>query len=214
MKRFGKVASLGALVVALVMPLSVPQSTSSQGYACPDIVAQALTATNEACDAAGRNQACYGYAQLTAEPRSGVEHFVFDQAGDIANVFDIQNLRLSAMDVEQKVFGVALMRLQANLPDATPRKNITLLLFGEVEVKNAVEPTALLDVTVQVANTINVRLGPSTQALIVSTLAPSDTLTATGRLADSSWLRVRLPEDGARAGLKLLCCPVRVTLKR
>jgi hypothetical protein len=132
MKRFGRAVSLGALVVVLVMPLTAPQRTFSQGPACPDIVVEALTATDEACVGAGRNQACYGYAQLTAEPQSGVEHFVFDQEGDIADVFDIQSLRLSAMNVEQRVFGIALMRLQANLPDATPKKNITLLLFGEV----------------------------------------------------------------------------------
>jgi quercetin dioxygenase-like cupin family protein len=199
MKRFGRVVSLGALIVVLVMPLTALQSTFSQEYACPEIVVEALTATDEACAGAGRNQACYGYSQLTAEPQSGVEHFVFDQEGDIANVFDIQSLRLSAMDVEQRVFGIALMRLQANLPDATPRKNITLLLFGEVEVENAVEPVALVEVAVRVVNVINVRQTPSTQAKVITTVAPGGTLIATGRLADSSWLRVRLPQDG-RAG--------------
>jgi quercetin dioxygenase-like cupin family protein len=199
MKRFARAMSLGVLIVILVMPLAVPQGAFSQEYACPDIVVEALTTTDEACGGAGRNQACYGYAQLTAEPQSGVEHFVFDQEGDIADVFDIQSLRLSAMNVEQRVFGIALMRLQANLPDATPRENITLLLFGEVEVENAVEPVALVEVAVRVVNVINVRYTPSTQAKVISTVAPNDTLMATGRLADSSWLRVRLPQDG-RAG--------------
>jgi hypothetical protein len=195
MKSFGKILGLTVLLVAFMMPLSAPQSILSEGYACPDIVTQAMTATTQVCDGAGRNQACYGHVQLAAEPQAGVSHFVFSQSGDLANVFDIQSLRLSAMNVDAGVWGVALMRLQASLPEAEPKKNITLLMFGEVEVDNSVAPTPVADVTVRSSQTINVRLLPSTEAVTVANAPSQSTLLATGRNSDTSWLRVKL-EDG------------------
>jgi hypothetical protein len=198
MKSLGKVVGLTVLLVAMVVPLSATQTILSEGYSCPEMVTQAMTATTEVCDEAGRNQACYGHVQLAAEPQAGVSHFVFSQSGDVANVFDIQSLRLSAMNEDAGVWGVALMRLQASLPESMPKKNITLLMFGEVEIDNAVESTPLADVTVRSSQTINVRLLPSSEATIVTTADPQTALLATGRNGDSSWLRVKV-EDG-RAG--------------
>jgi hypothetical protein len=195
MKSLGKILGLTVLLVAIVMPLSAPQSILSEGYACPDIVTQAMTATTEVCDGAGRNQACYGHVELAAEPQVGVSHFVFNQSGDLANVFDIQNLRLSAMNVDAGVWGVALMRLQASLPEAEAKKNITLLMFGEVEIDNSVAPTPVADITVRSSQTINVRLLPSTEAVTVTTVPSQSILLATGRNSDTSWLRVKV-EDG------------------
>jgi hypothetical protein len=193
MKSFGRILGLIVLVVAFAVPLSAPQSIHSEGYACPELVTQALTATNRVCDGTSRNQACYGHIQLTAQPQASVDHFVFDQEGDVANVFDMQSLRLSAMDTDLGAWGVALMRLQASLPEST-KENITLLLFGEVEVQNAVDPTAVVDVEVNAAEAINVRLTPSTKAITVATAEPGETLTATGRLTDLPWLRVQLAD--------------------
>jgi hypothetical protein len=198
MKSLAKYLGLTVLLVASVIPLSAPRSILSEGYACPEIVTQAMTATTEVCDGAGRNQACYGHVQLAAEPQVGVNHFVFNQRGDMADVSDIQSLRLSAMNVDAGVWGVALMRLQASLPESTPKKNITLLMFGEVEIGNSVTSTPLANVTIHSSQTINVRLLPSSEAVIVTTAAPQSILLATGRNSDTSWLRVKV--DDGRAG--------------
>jgi hypothetical protein len=195
MKSLGKILGFTVLLVAFVMPLSAPRSIQSEGYACPEIVTQAMTATTEVCDGASRNQACYGHVQLAAEPQAGVSHFVFNQSGDMADVADIQSLRLSAMNVDAGVWGVALVRLQASLPEAEPKKNITLLMFGEVEAENSVASTPLANVTVRSSQAINVRLLPSTEAVILTSAAPEAPLLATGRNGDASWLRVKL-EDG------------------
>jgi hypothetical protein len=101
-------------------------------------VQTALSATNNACQNTGRNQACYGNVRLTAEPQPGVANFGFDQQGDIVDVGRLKKLQLSAWNEAKKEWGVALMRLQANLPDTLPGQNVTLLLFGDVEIRNAV----------------------------------------------------------------------------
>lgn len=121
-------------VLICVGPVTV---LAQQQNTCPEIVAQAIQAADQACQDTARNQACYGNINLSAQPSEGVESFRFERVGDKANVADIQALRLSAMDLDSGDWGVALLRLQANLPDTLPGQNVTFLLFGDVEMINA-----------------------------------------------------------------------------
>lgn len=107
---------------------------------CPTIAQQALVAADQYCQTTGRNQACYGNIQLSAEPQPNVVNFTFSKAGDLANVADIKSLKLNPMDTTAGTWGVALLRLQANLPDTVPGQNVTFLLFGDVQIDNAVQP--------------------------------------------------------------------------
>ncbi len=195
MKQAGRILGLIALVAAIGLPLGSSSTVVfSEESACSQIVLEAFSATDEVCDGTGRNQACYGHIELNAEAQTGVETFKFNEEGDIVDVLDMQSLRLSPMDTEQGIFGTALMRLQASLASTTS-KNITLLLFGEVELANSAEPAAVLEMTVRTTNSINVRLLPSTGANTVAAVNPGDTLTATGRVEDSSWVRVQLADN-------------------
>src|SRR3954463_16404914 len=66
----------------------------AQDATCSAIVQQALAAVQQDCAPTGRNQACYGYVSLDVTPRDGVENFTFAKAGDLANVADLDTLRL------------------------------------------------------------------------------------------------------------------------
>lgn len=136
------------IVILLVVPSGVRASTldnqQASGETCPAIVEAALDAVDTLCASAGRNQACYGNVQLEAEPQPNVADFQFNTAGDKVAVNDIAALRLSPMDEEAALWGVALMRLQANLPDTLPGQNVTFILYGDVEVINAIDPEAVL----------------------------------------------------------------------
>ncbi|NWG18361.1 MAG: hypothetical protein HXY41_17190 [Chloroflexi bacterium] len=116
-----------------------PALALAQGFTCPNIVETALEVVDQFCAKTGRNQVCYGSVRLAAEPKPGVEDFEFRKTGDLISVADLQNLRASAMNVEAGEWGVALMRLQANLPDTLPGQNVTFILFGDVEL-TPVEP--------------------------------------------------------------------------
>jgi len=105
---------------------------------CPAIVQTALNSADEFCKDLGRNQACYGNVDLSAQPQPDVTDFRFEQTGDIVDVSTIQTMRLSPMDEAAGKWGVAVMKLQANLPDTLPGQNVTFLLFGDVELANAV----------------------------------------------------------------------------
>lgn len=160
---------------------------------CPVIVQQALTATDQLCDSTGRNQACYGHARLQAQPQNGTPSFAFDKAGDIVDVTAIQSLHLSPMEISTGNWGVALMRLQANLPASKPN-DVTLLTFGDVAIQNAVKNPTRLDISA-VNEYLNVRLLPTVRAGVVASLAPGQTATAVERLEDSSWVRIEVPDS-------------------
>ncbi len=163
---------------------------------CPSIVENALQATDEICETTGRNQACYGNVRIDAQPQAGVEDFEFDDIGDRVPVTALQSLRLSPMEVETGEWGVAMMRLQASLP-SSQREDITLLMFGDVEIENAVQtPQVTMDVTVSVDEYINVRRLPSTRAGVMGVLAPGQTVRALERLQSGAWLRVEIPDSG------------------
>lgn len=196
MKKRGFLLAL--LLLSLPLAAWPPPATLAQGGdSCPAIVQAAVQTTDSACQETARNQACYGYVQAEALPQPDAAAFVFQQPGDRVPVADVRSLRLSALDEATGSWGVALLRIQASLPETLPGQNVTFVLFGDVELENAggaqpAPPTLPVTAT---ANA-NLRGGPSTDAAIVGSLAAGDALTADGRLADGSWLRVRLPEGG------------------
>jgi hypothetical protein len=124
---------LSALWLAPVLGLA-------QAADCPEIVQTALDSADQFCAETGRNQACYGHVALTADLLPDAEDASFEQAGDIVNVGLVESLRLNPLDETTGQWGVALMNLQANLPDTLPGQNVTFLLFGDVEITNAVSP--------------------------------------------------------------------------
>ncbi|NWF69537.1 MAG: hypothetical protein HXY40_10665 [Chloroflexi bacterium] len=121
------------LAVTLILAL-LSFAVSAQQSDCPSFIETALLRVHDLCAGTARNQACYGNLQLTAEAQPGVTQFVFDQPGDVVNVIDIQQLSLSALNVNDAVWGIAFLQLQANLPDTLPGQNVTVLLFGDVSL--------------------------------------------------------------------------------
>jgi len=124
----------------LFMFLSISLTTAVMAQVCPQFVNDALANLDEICAETGRNQACYGNAEVNAQPQPGVSTFQFERVGDIEAVSSIRALSMSQLDMSRAVWGVALMRLQANLPDALPGENVTFLLVGDVEIVDAIDP--------------------------------------------------------------------------
>jgi hypothetical protein len=184
------------LVVMVLVGLWIaPSPTPAQDDRCFAVVQNALTVTDAACEATGRNQACYGNVRLEAATRPGFEDIHFTQQGDLADVAAISTLELSSMNTDNDEWGVALMRIQANLPDTLPGQNVTFLLFGDVEIENAAPSnTEPVRFNITADSSMNIRSGPSTEDEIIGGLGAGEALVASGRLADDSWLQVDLPD--------------------
>ncbi len=113
-----------ALIVLICVLNSAALVQAQDDGACAEQVQAALTSVDAACSPIGRNQVCYGSPPLQALPEG-----LLNTPGDTADLAQIDSLSLSRLDVPE-AWGVALMRIQANLPD----QNVTLLLFGKVEI--------------------------------------------------------------------------------
>jgi uncharacterized protein YgiM (DUF1202 family) len=159
---------------------------------CPAIVRAALDSADQACGSLARNQVCYGNIKLAATQREGATALTFDKTGDKASLLQIKTLQLSSFSLTDESWGVALMKLQANLPDTLPGQNVTMLLFGDVQIDNDAVPLA--KVSLSVVDTTNVRLRPTTNAKILTSFNKDDRLIANGRLSNSQWLRVLLDD--------------------
>lgn len=183
-----------SLSVFIVLVFLMPITTAAmQTYTCPELVEIALEATDEACLEIGTNTACYGHSVIDAEPHPETDALVFTRPGDKEQLLDIQGLRLSAMDVGTGAWGVALMKLLAYVNNSQP-EDVTFLLFGNVEIENMVEPTFTLEVTLNEA--FQLRLAPVADAEVVTTVTAGEVVIAKQRLADGSWLRVEVLENG------------------
>jgi SH3 domain-containing protein len=190
--RYFVIFLFGLLLVLAVVPLV---ALSTQQDVCERVVQTALEQANQVCTDTGRNQACYGHVNLEAQPQSRFEPFKFNEAGDIINITQLKTLRLSPMNMATGTWGVAMMSLQANLSNENPSQNVTLVLFGDVEVNNAIAAPTDMEVTVSSLGNANVRREPADTGFVLGTLSPGQIITAVGRNTDSSWVYVDIPDS-------------------
>ena len=95
---------------------------------------QAIELVSATCAATGRNEACHGYFRVEAKGRTGDSSLIFN-VGDIIPVTELSALTTSPMNPAAGEWGVALLRLQANLPDMLPGQNATFLLLGDTRIE-------------------------------------------------------------------------------
>ncbi len=180
-------------LVALCIAPVLAQATD-----CPAIVQTAIKAVGELCKSTGMNQACYGSVSLKADPQPGVTDFVFDKPGDVARVANLKSLRVDPFDEVNQEWGVALMRLQANIPDTLPGQSVSFLVFGDVQLENRVPAAASPSIT---APSDSVVLGaPQADAPIVGALSAGDKAFALSQSADGAWVRIELQSSDGRSG--------------
>jgi hypothetical protein len=180
------------LAVFCVVPIVAAQAD------CPAIVTTALNTALEVCTDVGRDQACYGNVSLQATPRANTPEFSFEQAGDVVNLADLEAITLNSMSLEDASWGIALMEIQANIPDESP-ENVTLVMFGNVNVAN--NAVNVVEIPMTATGNVNVRLRPLTdENNVMVSLTPGQEVIANGRLADNSWIRIEVEADARGIG--------------
>lgn len=117
---------------------------------CETIILDTLLTVQEDCSATGRNQACLGNLAAEATPIQNLSAdypFNFERVGDIVDLATIDSIALSPFDELSDNWGVAFLLVQADLPDTLPGQNVSMLLFGDVQVNNSAitNPDLLLD---------------------------------------------------------------------
>ena len=180
------------IVFALNITIIQAQTDSSE----EEFIANALASAGETCENIARNQVCYGYADISIE--SDTTDFIFENTGDSIDLVNLGTLDLSPLNSTDNTFGVAVFRIQADIEDDMD-DDVSLIAFGDVQITNDVE--VLTELTVRATGNVNVRSRPNSNTNnIMTSLAQGAEVRATGRLADTSWVRIVVENDARGVG--------------
>ncbi len=133
MKRLSMFMVLVLTIIVVGMAQAQPPAEGDAD--CPALVETAITAVGEACAGVGRNSVCYGHFNVAALGADETPLADFAESGDTVRVDDLAALQTAAMNVDEGVWGVALMSLQANIPDTLPGQAVTFVLFGDASLE-------------------------------------------------------------------------------
>lgn len=177
-----------ALLAALcVMPVLSQQS-------CPVLVRQALQALEANCAQLGRNVVCYGNDQVRASFTEEVAEDFFTKPADIASLSSIASVTAASLSLNESTWGVAVMNVQANVPETLPGQAVTFILLGDAEVENAVDPAEAAaprpSLPVMTRVNSNIRSGPGTNFNRLGVAPVGSVLNADALSADRQWVRI------------------------
>ncbi|MBK9123169.1 MAG: hypothetical protein IPM16_08620 [Chloroflexi bacterium] len=189
------------LTVGFALALESSAQTAPPQASCSALVLEALAATDRQCSDTARNHACYGHVLNTAVPQPDAPDLIFEAQGHKVPLDDVQILDLSPLDVDSSHWGVVLIQAQASLPDTLPGQNVTFVLFGDVEVENAVGNA--LDYRADVTATAMVLPRPGDERTILARLTAGSAVYASGKYVDPHgelWVRVGQQRDASVTG--------------
>jgi hypothetical protein len=186
-------------VLWLILPLlllvgSVTLLAQTDAGLCPALVEQALGELGDNCDALDRNSACYGFNRVDATFVEAQPEGFFSTPADRTALVTLDTIETAPLDPSQEHWGIAVLNVQANVPNTLPGQGVVFLLMGDVEVTNEVPPEDVVqlgdpvDVTTVVA--ANLRSRPSTNANVVGSVPAGTSLPADGVSENGQWLRV------------------------
>lgn len=136
--RLGAISlSLGVMFGLIALRPDAPTTVFAAAPTCSAVVKQALAQAAQVCTNLKRNQACYAGSPIESQAKPGVNGFVFNNPGDIINLGDAISIKTAPYNRKEGTWGVALLRVQANLPDTAVGQNVTMILFGDTEVTDA-----------------------------------------------------------------------------
>ncbi len=126
------------LAVFAVLSFTIATSAAAQA-ACAPFVTQALKSLDTSCADLQRNSACYGFNNVTATFFSSALAPQFSRPNDRADLSALQSITTAPLDPTTSQWGIAVLKVQASLPDTLPGQAVTFLLLGDVSLKTGVE---------------------------------------------------------------------------
>jgi len=130
------------LLLALLLAAARPILAQGSGDACPALVERALRLAGDSCAMLARDTACYGHTRVSATFREGRTDLVFAAPADRVPLADLRALATAPLDVQAQTWGVALLHVQADVPETLPGQAITFLLMGDTMLEDTAPPGA------------------------------------------------------------------------
>lgn len=181
---------LTLLVGLAVVPLA---GLAQAELTCPDLAQLAVEELEANCNGLGRNSVCYGYGGVTTTFEGETED-VLDEPSSHTPITHLSILETDAMDVADENWGLAVMNVQADVPDALPGNGLTFVVLGDVELYNEVAPDEILPpvtpVSIKTRAAANLRSAPGTNTDVLASVRAGTELTADSLSDGRNWLRV------------------------
>ncbi len=176
------------------------QPTEAQVNSCSALVQQAMSQLDSACTDLDRNTACYGYNRVDSIFNDlsflggNLPADFFSQPADRAPVDQLETISTHPFDLAQDLWGIAVLSVQANVPNALPGQNAVFMLMGDTEVTSTVDP----DNVMPEVDPINVTLpaetivlsSPNENANVLTLIAAGDEASLDAISEDGAFLRV------------------------
>jgi hypothetical protein len=183
----------------LLLVGSVTLLAQTDAGACPALVEQALGELGDNCDALDRNSACYGFNRVDTTFAEAQPDGFFSTPSDRAALLTLDTIETAPLDIAEEYWGIAVLNVQANVPNTLPGQGVVFMLMGDVEVTNEVAPEDVVElgepISVTALVAANMRSAPTTNANVIGSVPVGTELAADGISANSRWLRV-LYESG------------------
>lgn len=192
---------LGLLIMLPGLLIMQPGATAAQGDpACPALVDTALQSLDTVCVGLGRNAACYGHNRVDATFWQPREDLIFSQPADRIPLVDLQTVATAPLDLDTQAWGIALLNLQADLPETLPGQAVTMLVMGDTSVSNTVTPEqaagAVVPVSAVTTTGANIRSRPTTNANVLVSFSAGTDLRLTAQSESRTWYELMLPDGG------------------
>ncbi|HEX2619436.1 MAG TPA: SH3 domain-containing protein [Phototrophicaceae bacterium] len=184
------------LFILTVFLFVVVISASAQSAAtCPEIVDQALTSLDQTCNTLDRNTACYGSSYVAATFTDPVSSPVFAHPADRVELTRLKSIQTSPMDEASGVWGLAMLNVQANVPNSLPGQGVIFILMGDARLENQLDDTANLPdlrqlTTITTSVPANLRSQPDKKANVIRSVPAETTLQVDVLSPDKKWARV------------------------
>lgn len=133
---FGFIAYQGGLFDNVLFSASMTRTAVAENNAtCQLLIRKAMEASGEYCDEIDSNKACYGNNTLKADLVAGSTE-QFAERGDVIGVEKLQRIVASPLKPESNEWGIAVLKVLANLPRSLPGQTITMVVFGNTTLNN------------------------------------------------------------------------------
>lgn len=187
---------LSVVIAVFLLTITVQRGLTQDGAnSCPTLVKQALEAVGNNCGGLTRNSACYGFNRVNATFSQSVDEGFFSKPSDQTLLKTLQSIDTAAFNDSLKEWGVAVMSVQANIPNSLPGQAISFILLGDVTLDNAVSADqavapAANPIPITTLNQSNIRSLPTTNSNIVGSVGGGSALSADAINPTKEWLRV------------------------
>ncbi|MBI5953097.1 MAG: hypothetical protein HY865_15680 [Chloroflexi bacterium] len=102
---------------------------------CQALIEKAMQASGSFCSQVGSNKACYGNNTIDAELKPDTAQR-FSERGDIVDVDKVRRISASPLRLDKDEWGIAILKVIANLPRSLPGQTVTMVVFGNTTLDN------------------------------------------------------------------------------